>query len=77
MAKITVAPYKAGTINHATMNKMAKNTDTTYIYWAYVVGYNKLSLLTLYIWLVWYVMESSKLNLMMLHVWYGRSYHGE
>ena len=41
MAKITVkstvAPYKAGMVNHATKNKMAKNTDAIsvgHVQWA-------------------------------------------
>ena len=27
MVEITVAPYLAGTVNHATMDEMVKNTD--------------------------------------------------
>ena len=32
MAKITVGPYKAGTVNHATVNETAKITDTMFIW---------------------------------------------
>ena len=32
MAKITVAPDKAGTVNYATINEMAKITDTIFIW---------------------------------------------
>ena len=32
MAKITVAPNKGGTVNHATMNEMVKTTDTIFIW---------------------------------------------
>ena len=31
MAKITVTPYMAGTVNHATNNETAKITDTIYL----------------------------------------------
>ena len=31
MAKITVTPYMAGTVNHAMNNEMAKITDTVYL----------------------------------------------
>ena len=31
MAKITVVPYKAGTVKHATINKIAKITDTVFV----------------------------------------------
>ena len=31
MVKSTVAPYKAGMVNHATKNKMAKIIDTIFV----------------------------------------------
>ena len=37
MAKITVALYKASMINHVTMNKTPKVTDTVFV-WACAVG---------------------------------------
>ena len=30
-AKVTVVPYKTGTVNHATMNKMVNITDTVFV----------------------------------------------
>ena len=31
-AKITVAPYRAGTVNHSMMNKTAKITDIVHVF---------------------------------------------
>ena len=39
-AKITVAPYTAGTVNHATMNKTAKITDTVFVGHVHQVSIN-------------------------------------
>ena len=42
MAKITVAPYKAGMVNHVTMNKMAKITDTVFIGYVHQLSINNI-----------------------------------